>query len=112
MTKPEAPGAFELLDIRCGTIIKAEEFPEARIPSYKVWIDFGEIGVKKTSARITDFYGITDLIGRQVVAVVNLGRKQIASFTSECLILGCTADGKDVVLLQPDRKVLNGMPIK
>ncbi len=110
--KTEAGEAFDLLDIRCGTVIKMEAFPEARNPSFKVWIDFGELGIKKTSARITDLYQVNELIGKQVIALVNPGQKQIANFISECLILGCTSDGNNVVLLQPERPVINGTPIK
>lgn len=102
---------FSKIDIRVGTIIAALDFPEARNPSYKLHIDFGdEIGVRKTSAQITEKYNIRDLIGLQVTAVVNFPKKQIANFMSECLILGAV-DNSSVVLLQPQMKVPNGLKI-
>ncbi|WP_072994000.1 tRNA-binding protein [Pseudozobellia thermophila] len=102
---------FEKIDMRVGTIIAVEDFPKARNPAYRVQIDFGpEIGVKKSSAQITVRYDKGDLIGKQVVAVVNFPKKQIADFMSECLVLGAV-EGKDVTLLQPGFTVRNGLKI-
>ncbi|QWX82748.1 tRNA-binding protein [Cellulophaga sp. HaHaR_3_176] len=102
---------FSKVDMRVGTIISANEFPEVRNPAYKLEIDFGsEIGIRKTSAQITTVYSLNELIGRQIVAVVNFPKKQIANFMSECLILGAV-DGKDVTLLHPGLSVKNGLKI-
>ncbi len=102
---------FEKVDMRIGTIIRVDDFPEARNPAYQVHIDFGpEIGLRKSSAQITKRYTETDLLGKQVVAVVNFPKKQIANFMSECLILGAV-EGKDVVLLQPETPIANGLKI-
>ena len=102
---------FEKIDIRTGTIIEVTEFPNARKPAYQLTIDFGELGIKRSSAQITALYTPEELAGRQVVAVVNFPVKQIANFFSECLVLGVYAEGDNVVLLQPDRKVINGSRI-
>jgi len=83
---------FSKIDLRTGTIIRAEEFPEARKPAIQVWIDFGELGIKKSSAQITDAYLPNQLIGKQIIAVVNFPPKQIGPFMSECLLLGCVGD--------------------
>ena len=99
---------FEKLDIRVGTIAEVTDFPKARKPSYQIKIDFGELGFKLSSAQITSLYTKDDLIGKQVVAVVNFPPRQIANFFSECLVLGVYTDKKDVVLLQPERKVDDG----
>ncbi len=102
---------FAKVDMRVGTIISAHDFPEVKNPAFKLEIDFGpEIGVRKTSAQITTMYVLSELIGRQVVAVINFPKKQIANFMSECLILGAV-DGKDVTLLHPGLKVANGLKI-
>ena len=99
---------FNKLDIRVGTIIKAEEFTEAIKPAYKLQIDFGpEIGIKKSSAQITNLYKIEDLINRQILGIVNLPPRQIAHFTSEVLVLG-TYSKNGVVLIKPDNIVDNG----
>jgi tRNA-binding protein len=105
-------GDFEKIDIRTGTIIKVEEFPEARKPAYKLTIDFGsELGIKKSSAQITHHYSLTDLEGCQVIAVINFPPKQIATFISECLVLGVYDENKEVVLLHPGKKLSNGLKI-
>lgn len=101
---------FEKIEMRVGTIIQAEEFKEARNPAYKVIIDFGEYGKRKSSAQITKLYQPEDLIGKQVIAVVNFPPKQIANMQSECLILGAV-DGEEVTLLTSDKKVKNGLRI-
>ena len=101
---------FLKLDIRVGTVVKAEPHPEARRPAYKVWVDFGAgIGVKKTSAQATARYALEDLIGRQVAAVVNFPPKQIGKFMSEILILGFPDDAGEVVLVGPDQWVPDGI---
>lgn len=102
---------FEKIDIRVGTILEVTDFPKAKKPAYQITIDFGELGIKKSSAQITAMYGKDELIGKQVVAIVNFPVKQIANFFSECLVLGVYTDKKDVVLLQPERKVDNGWKI-
>ncbi|HET8803959.1 MAG TPA: tRNA-binding protein [Aequorivita sp.] len=102
---------FEKVEMRVGTILEANEFPEARNPSYQLLIDFGsELGQRKTSAQITSMYSKEELIGKQVVAVVNFPKKQIATFMSECLVLGAV-DGKNVILLKPGKNVENGLRI-
>src|ERR1700712_1631012 len=93
---------FEKLDMRLGTVLEVNPFPKARKPAYQLTIDFGEMGIKKSSAQITDLYKATDLIGKQVIAVVNFPPKQIANFISECLVLGVYALNGEVVLLQPE----------
>lgn len=103
---------FEKIDIRTGTIIEVNDFPKARKPAYQLRIDFGsELGIKRSSAQITTHYSKEELLHRQVVAVVNFPPKQIADFISECLVLGVYDENKDVILLQPQRSVLNGMKI-
>ncbi|GAB3505499.1 tRNA-binding protein [Spirosoma knui] len=102
---------FEHVDIRTGTIITAEPFPQARKPAYKLTIDFGDFGIKRTSAQLTKLYQPQDLIGKQVVAVVNFPPKQIANFFSECLVLGAVADDGTVTLLQTERPTPNGLRI-
>ncbi|QMW01749.1 tRNA-binding protein [Spirosoma foliorum] len=102
---------FEKVEIRTGTVIAVEDFPQARKPAYKLTIDFGELGTKRTSAQLTKLYQSDDLIGRQVVAVVNFPSKQIATFMSECLVLGAVADDGTVTLLQTERPTQNGLRI-
>jgi len=96
---------FLRVDIRVGRILSVEDFPEARNPAYKLTIDFGKLGVKKSSAQITKRYAKEQLLGRQVVAVVNFPPKQIADFISEVLVLGAITKNNGVVLLRPDQDV-------
>lgn len=103
---------FEKVDMRAGTIIEVNDFPKARKPAYQLLVDFGtEIGIKKSSAQITAHYSKEELLNRQVIAVVNFPPKQIANFTSECLVLGVYDENNDVILLQPERPVRNGQKI-
>ena len=111
MTKNLSWQDFTKVEMRIGTIINAEIFKEVRNPSYKITIDFGELGVKKTSAQITKLYTIEELVDKQVVAVVNFPPKQIANFMSECLILGAIGKEQEIILLQPERKILNGLKV-
>jgi len=102
---------FEKVEMRVGTILEASVFEEARNPAYKLLIDFGPLGQKRSSAQITDLYQVADLVGKQVVAVVNFPPKQIATMMSECLVLGTLGDNKVVTLLQPEQGVPNGLRI-
>lgn len=103
---------FERVEMRVGTIIKAEIFEEARNPAYKLQIDFGdEIGIRKSSAQITRRYRPEELIGKQIIAVVNFPKKQIATLMSECLVLGSVGAENDIVLLTSDQKVKNGLRV-
>jgi len=102
---------FMKVEMRVGTIISAEKFKEVRNPAYKMLVDFGAFGVKKTSAQITKLYDADSLVGRQVVAVVNFPPKQIANMMSECLVLGGIGNDKEIILLQPERQVENGTRI-
>ena len=102
---------FQKVQMAVGTIISAEVFKEVRNPAYKMIIDFGELGKRKTSAQITKLYKPEELIGKQVVAVVNFPPKQIATMMSECLVMGGLGDDKEVILIQPERKVKNGTRI-
>ena len=99
---------FEKIDIRVGTILEVNDFPKAKRPAWQLTIDFGPLGIKKSSAQITDLYAHEALVGRQVLAVVNFPPRQIANFFSECLVLGVYTDKKEVVLVQPERPVENG----
>lgn len=100
---------FLNVDIRVGTVLRAEAFPEARTPAIKMWIDFGdEIGERKTSAQVTSNYTPKDLVGKQVMAVVNFPKRQIGPFMSEVLVLGAMDDNGSVVLIGPDHKLPNG----
>ncbi|MET3026673.1 tRNA-binding protein [Flavobacterium sp. UW10123] len=103
---------FERTDMRVGTILEVNDFPEARKPAYQLTIDFGsEIGIRKSSAQITKRYQKEDLVNRQIVAVINFPRKQIGKFMSECLVLGAVGEEGDVILLAPDFKIPNGLRI-
>jgi len=102
---------FTKIDIRIGTIIEAEIFSEVRNPAYKLMIDFGDLDVKKSSAQITVLYEVEELIGKQVVCVVNFPPKQIANIKSECLVLGAVGENKEVTLLSVDKSVTNGLKI-
>lgn len=103
---------FEKVEMRIGTILDAQDFPEARKPAFRLWIDFGEaIGVKKSSAQITQCYTKEELIGKQIVAVVNFPKKQIGNWMSECLVMGSLGKDNKVILLSSDKKVENGLRI-
>jgi len=102
---------FEKVDIRVGKIIKVEDFPKARKPAYKLWVDFGIPGVKKSSAQITKLYSKDDLVGRLIIAVINFPPRQIADFSSEVLVLGVVLDNDEVVLVRPDSDVPPGKRI-
>ena len=98
--------------MRVGTIVEAKFFSKAKKPAYQLYIDFGDLGIKQSSAQITALYQIDDLINQQVIAVVNFPPKQIANFKSECLVLGLvSAESNDVVLLQPQKPVKNGLKV-
>ena len=100
---------FEKVELRIGTVLKVDAFPEARRPAWKLAVDFGdEIGVKRASAQITDLYSEEELVGKQVLGVVNFPPKQIGPFMSECLVTGFVAEGGPVVLAVPDKPVSNG----
>jgi tRNA-binding protein len=102
---------FEKVDMRVGVVVDAQEFPEARRPAYKLWIDFGPLGVKRSSAQLTRYYRPADLVGRHVVAVVNFPSKQIGPFVSEVLVMGAYDQAGDVILLHPERPVAAGARI-
>jgi tRNA-binding protein len=103
---------FEKVEMRIGIITEVSDFPEAKNPAYKMLIDFGkEIGERKTSAQITKRYKKEDLLNRQIVAVINFPKKQIANIMSECLVLGAVGEDNDIVLLNPDFKVENGLRV-
>jgi tRNA-binding protein len=102
---------FAGVDMRVGRIVRAEPFPEARKPSYRLWIDFGELGEKQSSAQLTTRYQPEELVGRQVIAVVNLGVRRVAGFRSEVLVLGAIDDTGDVALLSADEPVVPGQRV-
>lgn len=101
---------FTKVDLRVGTIIEVKDFSEARQPAYQLTIDFGDLGIKKSSAQITTLYTKEELLERQIVAVVNFPKKQIANFMSECLVMGAV-NGNDVMLLKPEQKIKNGSTV-
>ncbi len=103
---------FEQVELRTGTIIEVHDFPEARKPAWKLLIDFGDdIGTRKSSAQITDLYNKEELMGKQIIAVINFPPKQIGPFISECLVTGFTRDNGSVVLAIPDKTTANGLKI-
>ncbi|GAA6616852.1 tRNA-binding protein [Scytonema sp. NUACC26] len=102
---------FEKVDIRVGKIVRVEDFPKARKPAYKLWIDFGDLGIKKSSAQITKIYQKEDLIDKFVLSVTNFPPRQVADFISEVLVLGVVIENGEVVLIQPDRNVPLGQKI-
>ena len=102
---------FEQVEIRVGQVIKVEDFTKTRKPAYKLWIDFGEFGIKKSSAQITKLYAQEDLVGKQILAVTNFRPRQIANFMSEVLVLGVVLDNDEVVLIRPDKEVILGKRI-
>jgi tRNA-binding protein len=102
---------FEKVDIRVGTIVEAASFPKAKKPAYQLTIDFGPIGIKRSSAQITQHYTPENLVGEQVIAVVNFPPKNIAGFHSECLVLGVYDENNSVVLVAPKKPVSNGLKI-
>ena len=100
---------FEKIELRAGTVLRVEEFPEARKPAFKLWIDFGEeIGTLRSSAQIKDLYSLEEILGRQVICVVNFPPKQIGPFVSECLVTGLYREDSLVVLAVPEKEVQNG----
>ncbi|MGI9531821.1 tRNA-binding protein [Lutimonas sp.] len=101
---------FQKVDVRVGTIIEVNDFPKARVPAFQLKIDFGSLGIKKSSAQITSLYTQESLVGKKIIAVVNFKVKQIANFKSECLVLGIQ-NGLDVVLLYPQDSVANGTQV-
>ena len=107
MSKPITFEDFTKVDLRVGTIIEVNDFPGARQAAYQLTIDFGDLGIKNSSAQITTLYTKDDLLNKQIIAVVNFPKKQIATFMSECLVLGAVKD-KEVTLLNPEEKVKNG----
>ena len=102
---------FQKIDLRVGTVIEVKAFPAAHKPAYQLTIDFGPLGTKKSSAQITSHYTKADLVGKQIIANVNFGEKQIANFKSQCLVLG-SVDKGGVVLLNPSHKVPNGSSVQ
>jgi len=99
---------FEKIELRAGTIVRVEDFPEAHKPAYKIWADFGDFGVMKASAQLTGLYRKEDLVGRQIIGVINFSPKQIGAFMSEFLVTGFVLEGGKVVLSEPERTVPDG----
>ena len=106
--KPISWQDFEKVELRAGTISRVEDFAEAKVAAYKIWVDFGEFGVLKSSAQITRLYSKSDLLGRQIIGVINFPPKQIAHFMSQFLVTGFIGKNGDVVLAEPQRNVPNG----
>lgn len=102
---------FEKIDIRSGTIISVGDFPNARNSSYQLEIDFGTLGIKKSSAQITELYSKEELVGKQIIAIVNFPKKQIANFFSECLVMGIYGENKEVTLITTNSSVTNGLQV-
>lgn len=102
---------FEKVDMRVGTVLEVNDFPKARNPSYQLKLDFGEFGIRKSSAQIVNLYSKEELVGKQIISVVNFPPKQIANFISECLVLGIYNENNEVVLLTPDKKTENGCKV-
>jgi len=102
---------FSKIEMRCGTIIEANDFLNAKKPAYQLKIDFGAYGIKQSSAQITDHYSKESLVGKQIIAVVNFPPKQIANFFSECLVLGVYDENNQVILLRTDKQTVNGQLI-
>ncbi len=103
---------FEKIEMRIGTIIQVQDFPKANKPAYQLTIDFGnKLGIKKSSAQITKRYSQEELLGKQIVAVINFPKKQIADFMSECLVLGSMGEDNDIVLLSTDKPIENGLRV-
>ncbi|MFT4595113.1 MAG: tRNA-binding protein [Bacteroidia bacterium] len=103
---------FQEVDFRVGTILKAEEFPEAKKPAYKLTIDFGDLGTKQSSAQITKRYKPSDLVGKQVMAVFNFPPMKIAGFKSEVLVLGASDEADDIILISPENELTNGSVLR
>lgn len=102
---------FQKIDIRVGKIIAVEDFPEAKKPAYKLTIEFGELGIRRSSARITKNYTKEDLVGRKVLAVLNFPPKQVGNFISEVLVLGAVPEEENVILLEPDKDLPSGSKV-
>ena len=106
--KPISWQDFEKVEIRAGTITRVEDFPEAKVPAYKIWADFGNFGIMKSSAQVTKLYSKADLLGRQIIGVTNFSPKQIGTFMSEFLVTGFVLGDSEVVLAEPQQSVPNG----
>ena len=106
--KPISWQDFEKIELRAGTISRVEDFPEAKVPAYKLWADFGEFGILKSSAQITKLYSKSELLGRQIIGVINFPPKQIGTFMSQFLVTGFILEKGEVVLAEPQRRVPNG----
>ena len=104
-------GDFEKVDMRVGTIIEVEVFEKVRVPAFKITVDFGDLGTRKSSAQLTKLYTAENLLGQQVICVINFPPKQIATLMSECLVMGAMGEGNEVTILQPERKTINGLRI-